>query len=185
MIVVVFCDDDNGVLYMQQHVPVQHTQKTPNTSTHASLVEYNTCPPPHSTPMYIHTHPHPPTNTQMLTLASNERIPLTPTMRLLLEINHMHHCSPATVSRGGVIFINGDDVGWEPLWQSWLTRLPTAELQPLLQALGSKYLEGCMEYARRHCATVVPLPPINMVQTVCGILDGMLPKVGGVGGGVV
>lgn len=42
----------------------------------------------------------------MLTLASNERIPLTPTMRLLLEINHMNHCSPATVSRGGVIFVN-------------------------------------------------------------------------------
>ena len=32
----------------------------------------------------------------MLTLASNERIPLTPSMRLLLEINHMNHCSPAT-----------------------------------------------------------------------------------------
>jgi hypothetical protein len=43
----------------------------------------------------------------MLTLASNERIPLTPSMRLLLEINHMNHCSPATVSRGGVVFING------------------------------------------------------------------------------
>lgn len=44
---------------------------------------------------------------KMLTLASNERIPLTASMRLLLEINHMNHCSPATVSRGGVIFVNG------------------------------------------------------------------------------
>ena len=44
---------------------------------------------------------------KMLTLASNERIPLTSSMRLLLEINHMNHCSPATVSRGGVIFVNG------------------------------------------------------------------------------
>lgn len=45
---------------------------------------------------------------KMLTLASNERIPLTPSMRLLLEINHMVHCSPATVSRGGVIFVNAE-----------------------------------------------------------------------------
>lgn len=52
---------------------------------------------------------------KMLTLASNERIPLTPTMRLLLEINHMKHCSPATVSRGGVIFVNAADVGWRPV----------------------------------------------------------------------
>ena len=52
---------------------------------------------------------------KMLTLASNERIPLTPSMRLLLEINHMNHCSPATVSRGGVIFVNAEDVGWKPV----------------------------------------------------------------------
>ncbi len=52
---------------------------------------------------------------KMLTLASNERIPLTASMRLLLEINHMNHCSPATVSRGGVIYVNADDVGWKPV----------------------------------------------------------------------
>ena len=32
-----------------------------------------------------------------LTLASNERIPLTPPMRLLLEIENMREASPATV----------------------------------------------------------------------------------------
>lgn len=57
---------------------------------------------------------------KMLTLASNERIPLTATMRLLLEINHMNHCSPATVSRGGVIYINAQDVGWRPVGSSVL-----------------------------------------------------------------
>lgn len=68
---------------------------------------------------------------KMLTLASNERIPLTPSMRLLLEINHMNHCSPATVSRGGVIFVNAEDVGWKPVSpsQSWL--LPAVSL-PLM-----------------------------------------------------
>lgn len=60
---------------------------------------------------------------KMLTLASNERIPLTPSMRLLLEINHMNHCSPATVSRGGVIFVNADDVGWKPVVDSWIEKL--------------------------------------------------------------
>lgn len=44
---------------------------------------------------------------KVLTLASNERIPLTPTMRLLLEIDNMNQCSPATVTRGGVIHMNG------------------------------------------------------------------------------
>lgn len=33
---------------------------------------------------------------------------------MLAEINHMVHCSPATVSRGGVIYVNAEDVGWKP-----------------------------------------------------------------------
>ena len=40
---------------------------------------------------------------QVLTLVSNERIPLTPSMRLLLEVSHMRNASPATASRGGVL----------------------------------------------------------------------------------
>ncbi len=41
-----------------------------------------------------------------LTLASNERIPLTPPMRLLLEIENMREASPATVSRGTFLRLN-------------------------------------------------------------------------------
>ena len=72
---------------------------------------------------------------KMLTLASNERIPLTSSMRLLLEINHMNHCSPATVSRGGVIFVNADDIGWKPAVESWVERLECADYKPLLSML--------------------------------------------------
>lgn len=39
---------------------------------------------------------------QVLTLASNERIPLNPTMRLLFEISHLRTATPATVSRAGM-----------------------------------------------------------------------------------
>ena len=67
---------------------------------------------------------------KMLTLASNERIPLSASMRLLLEINHMNHCSPATVSRGGVIYVNADDVGWKPV-SVWALSLPNLGRQAL------------------------------------------------------
>ena len=48
---------------------------------------------------------------KILMLASNERITLVLSM-LLLKFNHMQHCSPATVCRGGVIFVNAVDIGW-------------------------------------------------------------------------
>ena len=51
---------------------------------------------------------------KVLTLASNERIPLTPSMRLLFEISHLRTATPATVSRAGILFINASDLGWNP-----------------------------------------------------------------------
>uniref|UniRef100_A0A8C7EE35 Dynein heavy chain hydrolytic ATP-binding dynein motor region domain-containing protein n=1 Tax=Nothoprocta perdicaria TaxID=30464 RepID=A0A8C7EE35_NOTPE len=46
---------------------------------------------------------------KVLTLASNERIPLNPTMRLLFEISHLRTATPATVSRAGILYINPVD----------------------------------------------------------------------------
>ena len=51
---------------------------------------------------------------KVLTLASNERIPLTPSMRLLFEISHLRTATPATVSRAGILFLNITDLGWNP-----------------------------------------------------------------------
>ncbi|KAK9808985.1 hypothetical protein WJX72_007373 [[Myrmecia] bisecta] len=113
---------------------------------------------------------------KMLTLASNERIPLTPSMRLLLEINHMNHCSPATVSRGGVVFVNPDDVGWKPAVDSWIEKLEASEYKVLLSTLFARYVDPTLEYCRRNFKYVVPLLPISQAMTICKILEGILPQ---------
>lgn len=51
---------------------------------------------------------------KVLTLASNERIALTPAMRLLFEISSLKTATPATVSRAGILYINPQDLGWNP-----------------------------------------------------------------------
>lgn len=51
---------------------------------------------------------------QVLTLASNERVPLTSSMRLVFEISHLRTATPATVSRAGIVYINQQDLGWNP-----------------------------------------------------------------------
>ena len=43
---------------------------------------------------------------KILTLASNERIPLLPEMKLLFEIANLRNATPATVSRAGILYIN-------------------------------------------------------------------------------
>ncbi len=89
---------------------------------------------------------------KMLTLASNERIPLTASMRLLLEINHMNHCSPATVSRGGVIYVNADDVGWKPVGLAVLSSILLA-IYPMCQSKmtpGMQHLAHCLSTYGGH-----------------------------------
>ena len=57
---------------------------------------------------------------KILTLASNERIPLTKPIRLVLEVENLREASPATVSRNGIIFVNDTDFGWRPFVASWI-----------------------------------------------------------------
>ena len=59
---------------------------------------------------------------KVLTLVSNERIPLTPQMRMVCEMDSLKNASPATVSRNGILFINEADIGWRPLVDTWLCK---------------------------------------------------------------
>ena len=59
---------------------------------------------------------------KVLTLVSNERIPLSAAMRMVFEINSLKNATPATVSRAGILYINETDVGWRPFMESFLTK---------------------------------------------------------------
>jgi len=54
---------------------------------------------------------------KVLTLANSDRIVLYNHMRMLLEIRDLRFATPATVSRGGVIYIY-DQEGWQ--WKSYV-----------------------------------------------------------------
>ncbi len=109
-----------------------------------------------------------------LTLASNERIPLTAPMRLLLEIENMREASPATVSRGGVIFMNSTDVGWMPFVVSWIANREYETEKAMMLKLFQTYPPVLFEWMRKNCDTIVPLPEINRIQHLCYILEGIL-----------
>ena len=57
---------------------------------------------------------------KVLTLVSNERIPLSESMRMIFEIHSLKHATPATVSRAGILYINETDIGYQPFIDSWL-----------------------------------------------------------------
>ncbi|NXK90148.1 DYH17 protein, partial [Formicarius rufipectus] len=114
---------------------------------------------------------------KVLTLASNERIPLTPTMRLIFEISHLRTATPATVSRAGILYINPTDLGWNPIVTSWLETRTVKSEKAILMILFDKYLPPCLEKLKSGFKTITPVPEVTAIQTVLSLLECLLtPK---------
>uniref|UniRef100_A0A8C9XQ20 Dynein axonemal heavy chain 17 n=1 Tax=Sander lucioperca TaxID=283035 RepID=A0A8C9XQ20_SANLU len=111
---------------------------------------------------------------KVLTLASNERIPLNPTMRLVFEISHLRTATPATVSRAGILYINPADLGWNPPVSSWIDRREVQSEKANLTILFDKYLPSCLDGLRSRFKKIIPIPEQSMVQMLCYLLECLL-----------
>nr|XP_025719696.1 dynein heavy chain 9, axonemal [Callorhinus ursinus] len=113
---------------------------------------------------------------KVLTLTSNERIPLNPTMRLLFEVGHLRTATPATVSRAGILYINPADLGWNPPVSSWIDRREMQTERANLTILFDKYLPTCLDTLRTRFKKIIPIPEQSMVQTLCHLLECLLAE---------
>ena len=87
---------------------------------------------------------------KMLTLVSNERIPLSESMRMVFEIHSLKNATPATVSRAGIIFVSDTDLDWSPVVEGWVRRQPPSQ-QDLLRSLFLKYMGSSTPTDPGHC----------------------------------
>ncbi|XP_065078949.1 dynein beta chain, ciliary [Ochlerotatus camptorhynchus] len=111
---------------------------------------------------------------KVLTLASNERIALTPYMRLIFEISNLRTATPATVSRAGILYINPQDLGWNPYVTSWIeTRTIPAEKSNLV-ILFDKYIPACLDNIRTRFKKITPIAEMAHIQMLCHLLECLL-----------
>eukprot|EP01065_Artemidia_motanka_P030559 TRINITY_DN365_c0_g2_i2.p1 TRINITY_DN365_c0_g2~~TRINITY_DN365_c0_g2_i2.p1 ORF type:complete len:4684 (+),score=1932.48 TRINITY_DN365_c0_g2_i2:111-14162(+) len=113
---------------------------------------------------------------KMLTLASNERIPLTASMRMVFEISDVKNASPATVSRAGIIYINDTDLGWGPYKDRWVAARDDEKERQQLDNLFDKYVAHIFEYWKKYMPPPVPVNDLSVVQTICFLLEGLLTE---------
>jgi dynein heavy chain len=111
---------------------------------------------------------------KVLTLVSQERIPLTPPMRLILEVSHLKNATPATVSRGGVLFVNDSDVGWRPYFDSWIMKYKKSDddiADSAFQLALSTYLNDTLVDDLRGKSHISPVCDMQCCQSLTMILD--------------
>ena len=75
----------------------------------------------------------------------------------------MKHASPATVSRGGVPFINETDIGWKPYMESWREQMDKVP-QSALYLLFSNYFEANIDSMRKAFNLSCPICDMGFVQ---------------------
>jgi dynein heavy chain len=113
---------------------------------------------------------------KVLTLVSNERVQLTPAMRLVFEINTLKNATPATASRAGILYINESDVGWKPLVETWVS----GRKRPMENNL-SRFFEGFVDditsLTRRGFKEVTNVRVINKVTSLIHLLEDLLPRI--------
>jgi len=112
---------------------------------------------------------------KVLTLVSQERIPLTPEMRLIIEVSHLKNATPATVSRGGVLFVNETDVGWKPYIDTWMNNYKNNKkdevaVTTFTLCLATYCNEQFME-ANAQRETIAPICLMGNMQSLTNIID--------------
>ena len=112
---------------------------------------------------------------KVLTLVSNERIPLTDPMRMIFEINSLKNATPATVSRAGILYLNEQDIGHQPFIDSWIADRSDDFEKSLLPSLFNDIVPKALDIiADKSLETLSPTSTISMIQTLCYLLEGTL-----------
>ncbi|KAJ9456696.1 Dynein-1-alpha heavy chain [Diplonema papillatum] len=121
---------------------------------------------------------------KLLTLANGDRIRLNyPMCSLLFEVGDLQYASPATVSRVGMVYVDPQNLQWQPYMYKWVVSRSKEE-QDALKELFEKYIPALRSFVLDGIdvdGNVVPPPKLalpltdcNMVKQLCLLLQCLL-----------
>ena len=118
---------------------------------------------------------------KMLTLASNERIPLKSHMRMIFEIRDLKYATPATVSRAGILYMSTDGGSqWRSIIGSWVRSRPDEIFEDSdrekAHTMFEKYLPECLKYYATSLEGIVTTNDISLCISVLRLLDTVLNR---------
>ncbi|KMR01925.1 dynein heavy chain axonemal [Lasius niger] len=111
-------------------------------------------------------------NFKVLTLINNDRIAIPDQVSLLFEVQDLAVASPATVSRVGMVYNDYKNLGWRPYVDSWLQKYSAKpEFAEEMNQLFESHINATLEFKRKNCEELVPVPELNAIQSLCKLLE--------------
>ncbi|KRX05785.1 P-loop containing nucleoside triphosphate hydrolase [Pseudocohnilembus persalinus] len=112
-----------------------------------------------------------------LCLSNGETIAMTNYMTMMFEVADLKQASPATVSRCGMVYMQPDQLGWHPLFKSWLKKIENLMEDNLIvhiEELFDALIEPCMHYIKYRCKQYQEIPEGAMVVGLIRLFHSLL-----------
>ncbi|KAF3703904.1 Dynein heavy chain 5, axonemal Axonemal beta dynein heavy chain 5 Ciliary dynein heavy chain 5 [Channa argus] len=109
-----------------------------------------------------------------LTLANGDRIPMAPCCKIVFEPHNIDNASPATVSRNGMVFMSSSVLGWSPVLQAWLQKLPEQQADALKLCFDSCY-QDLLDFVSTAVSPKMQVLECMYIRQTIDLLQGLLP----------
>ncbi|XP_026147559.1 dynein heavy chain 5, axonemal isoform X2 [Mastacembelus armatus] len=110
-----------------------------------------------------------------LTLANGDRIPMAPSCKIVFEPHNIDNASPATVSRNGMVFMSSSVLGWSPILQAWLQKLPEQQANTLKLCFESCY-QDLLDFIYTAVSPKMHVLECMYIRQTIDLLQGLLPS---------
>ena len=99
---------------------------------------------------------------------------------LIFEPEDLEQASPATVSRCGMIYMEPHQLGWQPLFESYMRTLPeqiNEENQALIRDLFGWLLQPCLDFIRHECRFFVYTSPNHLAFSLMRLYSSLMDEI--------
>ncbi|KAI6653765.1 Dynein heavy chain 6, axonemal-like [Oopsacas minuta] len=117
-------------------------------------------------------------DTKVICLNNGERLKISEGVRFIFETESLQFANPSIISRCSIVFLSEKDLGWKPIFNSWLN-----SLHPSIPEKNKTYLKSIAYYSIPQALELISslqnkplkeIPQISYVNTLCNIMSSLV-----------